>query len=220
LDIEANLREDEFHAQWRDGRELVYSPCSVCASEAEAGRLRGQGAPANLLHCTFENWQAEDEQSKAHLATVRDFAAKGRGFLVLLGNVGTGKSHLAVAVMRQSRRALFVTQAGLLRRLRETYRNSEADDPVEQCQRTPLLVIDDVGLSVGGRDEFPMLHEILDHRYGEYLPTILTGNFSWDAVRDILGERLCDRLCESAHAILHFGGHSHRRERHKDYFGQ
>ena len=216
-------RQLDINACYQEARP-VYSPCSVCASEAraaaEAERLHEQGAPANLLHCTFENWQAEDEQSAAHLATVRDFAAKGRGFLVLLGNVGTGKTHLAVAVMRQSKRALFVTQAGLLRQLRESYRNRETDDPVEQCQRTRLLVIDDIGLSAGGRDEFPMLHEILDYRYREYLPTILTGNLSWDAVRDILGERLSDRLYESTHAILTFGGQSHRRERHKDYFGQ
>jgi len=106
----------------------------------------------------------------------------------------------------------------LLRRLRDTYRNKAAVDPVDECQQAGLLVIDEMGVSSGGRDEFPMLHEVLDYRHGERKPTILTGNLSWDELKDVIGARLSDRLKESASAILSFSGQSYRSQARTRYF--
>jgi DNA replication protein DnaC len=136
----------------------------------------------------------------------------------MLGNVGTGKTHLAVASMRHFEKALLVKQSTLLWRLRKTYRDASADDPIEPCQKTKLLVIDEMGLSQGGRDELPMLFEILDYRHGEFLPTILTGNIEWPEMAELLGARLVDRLRQSAFNVLNFGGNSHRPRGKADYF--
>jgi len=54
-------------------------------------------------------------------------------------------------------------QAGvLLRARRDTYADKSAFDPIERAQGARLFVLDDAGLSGGGKDELPMLHEILD----------------------------------------------------------
>jgi DNA replication protein DnaC len=157
-------------------------------------------------------------EAARHLVTVKGFLIKRTGFLVMLGNVGTGKSHLAVAAMREWRAAVFIKQSSLLRELRATYRDRAACDPVSRCQDAGLLVLDEIGLSAGGRDELPLLHEILDYRYGEHRPTILTGNLGLDELRGIIGERLSDRLRECALPVLIFSGPSHRPERRGEYF--
>lgn len=82
------------------------------------------------------------------------------------------------------------------------------------------LVLDEIGLSSGGRDELPLLHDILDHRHGNFLPTILTGNIELDTLRDVIGERMSDRLKESVFAILNFGGASHRSQARAGYFAK
>lgn len=200
----------------------VYLPCSTCAEgarlEAEGDRLREQGVPEVLLHCTLDNWELVDEQSEAVLASVREFARRRAGFLVLIGNLGTGKSHLAVGAMRAFRRAVFLKQGTLLRKLRQTYHDRRAADPIEQCQQVGLLVLDEMGLSGGGRDELPMLHEILDFRYSSKMPTILTGNLTWPELKSVIGDRLADRLSEAAFKVLSFGGTSHRATKRDDYF--
>lgn len=203
-------------------RRAMYSPCPLCIADRklqdEAERLQRMGVPANLHRATFENWRPADEQGEAILAETRRFAATHRGFLVLLGDLGTGKTHLAVAVLRMFKSGLLIKQSELLRRLRQTYRDKAAVDPVDEAQSAGCLVMDEVGISPGGRDELPLLHDVLDHRHGNFLPTIITSNLSLDGLRDAIGCRMADRLKESAFSVLQFGGQSNRREARARYF--
>lgn len=216
IDEDASLRAS------RDEMTIVPKPCPDCVKEGAEietrARLMSSGVPANLAHATLDNWTAATDEAKHALVKVRDFAARGRGFLVLMGrDYGIGKSHLAVAVMRVVRPARFLSQNQLLLKLRATYRDDRAEDIVEACKRVRLLVVDEVGLSGGGRDELPMLHEILNHRHGAMKPTVLTSNLEKDEFVAALGERMIDRLRESAFASITLHGKSHRPERRANY---
>jgi DNA replication protein DnaC len=57
-----------------------------------------------------------------------------------------------------------------------------------------LLVLDELGVSTGGRDEFPALYEVLNHRHGEELPTVLTTNVPIEQFVEAFGDRIADRL--------------------------
>ena len=223
-------RPVDYQATWRanggNNGALVagYAPCPTCAKAIEFAvqndRLHSQGVPSILLHCHFGNWDPQDATEKANLAAAVRFAGlkKRVGFLVLLGKVGTGKGHLAVSVMRTFADAIFVKHSTLLRRLRQSYRDPEAADPIAECQCAGLLVLDEIGVSAGGRDELPMLQEILDYRYGERLPTILTSNLTMAQMAHAIGKRLVDRLRESAFEVLTFGGESRRDAMKAQYF--
>lgn len=199
-----------------------YGPCLTCqAKEREAykrQRLHRAGVPLNLCNATLDNWHPSNEQDEGMVEQVRAFIKANRGFLLLLGGYGTGKSHIAAAIASQFRTPVFVKQSELLRRLRETYTNKAAANPVDQCQDADLLVLDELGLSGGGRDELPMLHDILDHRYNERKPTVLTGNISVEQLHQFIGARMADRLKESAFAILRFDGGTHRHDAREKYF--
>lgn len=198
-----------------------YEACPDCAAEAKEKemreRLRRDGVPANLLHATLDSWTPANKQAKEHLATVRSFLEGRRGFLVMLGDLGTGKTHLAVGAMRHFKRPVFRKQSTLLRMLRDTYNNREARNPIAECQEADLLVLDDVGISPGGRDEVPMLHEILDHRHGEQKPSIVTSNLTYSELCQFLGERMADRFLESAFMVLNFTGPSFRPQARSRY---
>ena len=199
-----------------------YDRCPKCEADArikdQNARLKSQGVPEILLDSTLDNWMPETQSEASNLVRLREFIRVRRGFLLMLGDLGTGKSHLAVAIMRHFQSAAFIKQNTLLRSLRATYRNANAPDPVEECQHVGLLVIDEMGLSGGGRDELPALHEVLDYRHGERLPTVLTGNLGIEAMKEIVGPRISDRLKESAFAILNFSGQSRRKEARARYF--
>src|SRR5262245_25223240 len=131
----------------------IYAPCHLCA-EAERLRLENErlgiaGVPANLLGATLENWEP-DEGEADHVAIIKEFTQRKRGFLILLGRVGTGKTHLAVGAMRSFRSPRFYKQSSLLRALRKTYEDHKAEDPIQACQDADLLVLDEVGVSSGG----------------------------------------------------------------------
>lgn len=224
---DAELATDE-DASLRASREdfnIVPRACPVCAAERHEEELRARlircGIPANLAHATLNNWTPTTEDDVAALKKVRTFAATGRGFLVLMGAAyGIGKTHLAVAVMRERGGGRFLTQNQLLLKLRATYRDDKAEDIIEACKRVKLLVIDEVGLSSGGRDELPMLHEILNYRHGaEDRRTILTSNLEKGEFVAALGERMIDRFRESAFASIALKGKSHRAEQRVHYHG-
>ena len=200
----------------------AYGPCQICRNERQEDalveRLKRAGVPLNLQKATIQNWKPESASDEAHLVQVRSFIQAKRGFLLMLGDLGTGKSHLAAAITRYFSDPMFIKQSELLRRLRHTYRDKAARDPVDDAQDSGLLVLDEVGLSAGGRDELPMLHDILDHRYNERKPTVLTGNITLEQMQVVVGQRMADRLRESAFAVLMFGGDSRRRDARDRYF--
>lgn len=201
--------------------EASYQSCRLCSEE---NNLRKAGCPLNLLHCTLDNWTPPTAADSAILDRVREFSKSRRGILILCGDdsgptqsIGTGKTHLAVAVLRIAPRgSRFTSQNGFLRALRATYNDRAAEDIVAACKHAPLLVLDEVGVSGGGRDEAPALHDVLDHRYGNLLPTILTSNLDYGGIQSTLGPRMADRFSEAA-TVLSFHGASHRRTRRDAY---
>jgi DNA replication protein DnaC len=62
----------------------------------------------------------------------------------------------------------------------------------------------------------PALHDVLEHRYGHRLQTILTSNLDWQGIQNVFGPRMADRLTERA-TLLTFNGKSHRRRRRDAY---
>lgn len=197
-----------------------YTPCQKCREEAELDRLQDCGVPEILLRATFENFMPDSEDDAGHVEVVKAFCEARRGFLILLGGFGTGKSHLAAAALRTFGRGWFIGHNSLLLALRATYRDHAAFNPIERAQAARLFVLDDVGLSGGGKDELPMLHEIFNHRHNERLPTIITSNLQYNGLASVLGERMTDRLRESAFRVLMFNGASHRRDARQRYFDE
>lgn len=200
-----------------------YETCHVCteaaATVAQRAKLVRAGVPDTLSDCTFENWDASGPAERKVLSSAREFVKPPRrGFLILLGPVGTGKSHLAVSCMRTFSNPMFIRQSMLLRMARKGYRDRDLPDPVDTCIAPDLLVLDELGLSTGGKDELPLIHDILDTRYGAFAPTVLTGNTTLDDLQEILGERIFDRIRQAAFAIHTLAGKSHRPQVRKDYF--
>lgn len=192
-----------------------YGLCKKCRRERAAlavrARLERQGVPPILSHGMFANWEPQSADDKRILEIAKVFATQQRrGFLVFLGRVGTGKGHLAVSIMRHFRYGLFIKHSTLLERKRDTYHDPDEPDPVKECQRMPFLVLDEIGVSGGGRDDLPVIQSVLDHRIGRSLPTVLTSNLDLDKLTQAIGIRLVDRLKESAYAVCTFGGQSWR----------
>jgi DNA replication protein DnaC len=204
---------------------MGYAPCPKCQA-AEQGLdnwLLRAGVPMELVEATFENWQVDSVENAKILADVKKFASERVGFLTLLGPVGVGKSHLAVAAMKQFRCGMFIEQATLIEKLRKTYRDDRAVDIIEKAKNTRLLILDEVGISGEGKDVFPTIHSILSYRHGNYKPTILTGNLivnkTVNELMDVLGDRLIDRLRQSSYKVLTIAGESKRAAKRSQYLG-
>lgn len=206
----------------RDGLVLVFVRCPECRLRE---RMRKAGVPANLVHATVENFAptcAADEPARVKVAAYQRAPA---GYLFLTGTqYGNGKSHLAASVMRthlaRDLRGRWMTGAEFLRDVRRRYDDRKEEDVVETARTVPLLVFDEFGLSVGGRDELPTLHEVFDRRYGDRLPTVLTANLSPEQFGEAIGPRMADRLREGAYAWITLTGPTFREGNRTNYLRQ
>ncbi|RLB23455.1 MAG: hypothetical protein DRG76_04215, partial [Deltaproteobacteria bacterium] len=83
---------------------------------------------------------------------------------------------------------------------------------LSRLQKLDLLVIDEIGVQFGTDTERMILFEILDSRYEDMMPTIVTTNISTIADLEVLlGPRLIDRFFEGQSKLLLFDWESYRR---------
>jgi len=129
------------------------------------------------------------------------FAAEPKGWLVLAGPSGCGKTHLAAAIanerIRQGQPALYKTTPDLLDDLRAGF-NPEHETPYDRSfdivRNAPLLVLDDIGVHSGTPWAREKLDQLIDYRYSQQLPTVITTG----AAIEQLEERIQSRLTDSS----------------------
>lgn len=193
--------------------------------EGQLRRVLNRAAiPPRFQTRSFETFNAHSDAASSACATMREYAEQfaqvredGRGML-LVGGVGTGKTHLAAAVARsvieQGYSAVFTSVMGAVRSVKETYTKGTdrtERDAIDAFVKPDLLVLDEVGVQFGSDAERLILFEIINGRYENVKPTILISNLAMKGLEEYLGERVLDRLREDGGKLLVFDWPSYRR---------
>ncbi|MCL4541990.1 MAG: ATP-binding protein [Chloroflexi bacterium] len=128
------------------------------------------------------------------------YTEEPNGWLVLIGDTGCGKTHLAVAIcnerIRRGEPVLFQVVPDLLDHLRAAYAPTSTvtyDDLFEAVQTAPLLVLDDLGAQSSSQWAQEKLFQIVNFRYNHRLPTIVTTNVPPERLDQRLASRMLDR---------------------------
>jgi chromosomal replication initiation ATPase DnaA len=132
--------------------------------------------------------------------------------LVLLGAVGVGKSHAAAAAIRPRFAAgatvVFVPVGELLDSL--DWRRPDSAETMERLCQVDLLVVDDLGTERSNEWTGERLYLVVNRRWLDMRPTIITSNLDPDQLTEAVGERTYSRLAHDATA-LRFTGEDRRR---------
>jgi hypothetical protein len=183
-------------------------------------------APPEFWESSFEGFQTPTQELATNLARCREFAAQvnehKRGFMLLSGFNGNGKTRLACNIIREVDCAdcLYLTlgQFTLIHRRtyaqrlhflapRRGYDDDESKAPAlpktiwELCQEIRgVLVLDEIGAKALSPDEMLILDEVLKHRYDHWKPTVLASNLVLSGtpdkpgLKEFLGDALADRI--------------------------
>lgn len=185
------------------------------ARELDAHFLKS-GVPERYLSESLKTFVITNEMQKraATLAVqfINDVKIGNFKTLCLIGKAGTGKTHLASAIIREC--------GGLFRNaseITEELRRSKSFNAIEteagiilKYGREKLLVIDEIGRNEKADEEKFMLYQIINARYNTRRPTVLISNFSKADFLQYVGIASADRLLESAE-ILELDGESYRK---------
>jgi DNA replication protein DnaC len=151
-----------------------------------------------------------------------EMLAHGLG-LTLTGHVGTGKTHLAIGLVRLACglgiAARFYTLPDLLTRLKATYADADDDhrrarreseaDVLDELAAAPLLALDDLGVAKPTDWLRDRLYTLVDARYVAGRPVISTANEDLPTLARYLGQRVVSRLAGASLQVA-FEGQDYR----------
>jgi DNA replication protein DnaC len=188
-------------------------PCVCRSADIAAGareRLFELSRLERLSHLTFDNFEAGGNkralfltpQDRESLQVARNaaetFASDPQGWLLLEGGYGCGKTHLAAAIANatvgRGIPTLFITVPDLLDSLRFAYNDPETsfETRFEEIREADLLVLDDFGTQNATPWAQEKLFQILNYRYINKLPAVITTNLLMDAIESRIRSRLQD----------------------------
>lgn len=209
-----------------DGSVRFLPGCPLCLREQQLEHLMGRACvPPRFRDRTFASFRATTEDQRRALEVSESYV---EGFkttfqregtsMMFLGKPGTGKTHLACAVLNElAPQQLFVfytTVVEAVRRVKETWNRGSSEregQAINKFVRPDLLVLDEVGVQFGTEAEKLVLFEIINGRYEAVKPTIVVSNLDRKGVEDNIGYRCVDRLAEGGGQVVVFDWESWRR---------
>lgn len=199
-------------------------PCPECTGQVGYEETRRRRVFARLMEEAAIPYMARDWDFAAYAKFVQHDPAKGVALraahayaegkmlkldppmrsLFLFGAFGTGKTGLALSILRRrlegGQPGLYYALADLLDRLRRTYdrargeEGESAEQIVRQLQDVDLLVLDDLGAERPTDWALEKLFQVVDGRMRNERETIYTSNLTTDELADRLGRRIVERI--------------------------
>ena len=173
---------------------------------------------------SFDNYNCTTVSQKELVDLLKKFCKNGFDKnIIIIGGVGTGKTHLAYAIMNsitgrwmhsgneyyQMGPVYYGTAKEMIDNIKCSWNDKSISNMDIYCQ-IPVLIIDELGVQYGTDCERTEMYEIFNNRYNDMLPIIALSNNSLPELKKILGQRIYDRLTSGA-IIYELSGKSHRQ---------
>lgn len=176
---------------------------------------------------TFERWDNTKGDinlfniAQRYCNNFKEAKKNGLGFIIY-GPPGNGKTYTANCIannlLNKEYTVICVSINSLLDRIKKTYNTwgKEGEDTVlSGLANADLLVIDDLGTEQGSNWTISKVYNIIDSRYRNGLPLIITTNYSMEDLKEKYGYRTADRILEMC-TPLQNKGKSIRQEKARE----
>lgn len=211
----------------KEAKESEYQEDVRQEQEAERKRLESLNIEPMYFTPTLDNFIAGSPEQERALAYAAEMVKSRSGKLVLLGSNGTGKTHLAVGIVRVLGGAIY-SMYEITTRIRASYVSGAKETElqiVDELSRLPMLAIDEIGRTKGSDAETNWLSYIVDKRNSRGLPLILISNKHTrktcpdggcqNCLENYISEDIMSRLAEDGH-LVNMTGDDYRRKKRAD----
>lgn len=200
----------------RDDGTLVRCPCKVPEDRERQRRkaVTASNLTAAMAGQTFETFNRK--RAPREYDALLAFATDPQGWIALTGSVGCGKTHLLAAVAHEllahGRAPLYVVAPdflGYLRKGMHAESGLDVETRIEQAITADVLLLDDLGTEheTGWTQE--QFYRVIDGRYRQHAPTVITTNLWFDDLPDRIASRIQDSRLVQQFAMT---GSDYRRE--------
>jgi DNA replication protein DnaC len=202
IDLELAAQMEQKQKERKEHPEYILAEC---------------GVGKRYWPCSFESFNGADKTK----AVLRKCIDQGESIL-LTGNIGSGKTHFSIAVLREliinfkvnsHSDACFISVPELLMLIRDTYGTGIHTEleVFTKYANIPYLILDDIGAEKSTDWTMERLYMIINHRNDALLPTIYTTNLSLPEIEQHLGPRIASRIAQATVITLDLPDYRRKR---------
>lgn len=223
--VQMSLKMDQYIEKVNDDKmSLVDALYELTTKELEVKHFNATNAMvkvAGFPHLKEMKDFDFDFQPKINKQQFLDFESlrfiENKSNIILIGNSGVGKTHLAtsigIAAAKKRISTYFIKCHDLIVQLRKAYLENRLESRIKHFCKYKLLIIDEIGYLPIGEQEAKMFFQLIDKRY-EKKSTIITSNINlsdWSNifVDNMLASAILDRLVHHS-SIVNILGNSYR----------
>ena len=184
-------------------------------------RLRTDGIKLSLQGCTFES--DDGTRNRKQMAMAKRYVEKWQQIkdenigLLFWGDTGNGKTFTAACIANElvSRGVpVLMTSFPKILSMAQGMYSDEKKDYIQSLNNYDLLIVDDLGVERHTDFGFEIVYSVIDQRYIEKLPIIITTNLTAEEMKnpkELRTQRIYDRVNEMC-VPVRFDGDSKRKE--------
>lgn len=187
------------------------APCQCRLTRQADARYAFANIPRKFINKNLAGFVAKNQKQKEILHGAKGFLKTFRGNnhdqpgkgMLMTGREGTGKTHLAVAILKEviskGYKGLYWNVPELFLELRRRMDNSSGDneaDLFDMARRADLLVLDDLGAERTSEYVLDRLYVLINRRYEDDSATIITTNRSLPELKQQMSPRIASRIAE------------------------
>lgn len=177
---------------------------SIVVSDKDAAYLFGVGD--RYVNATLSKWNANPTSSEL----VSKWLRRPENMLVIAGAVRTGKTYFLMAMANYLLDSHHPVKYLLYRRFFDELKKAIEKDQspsyvIDQYANMPYLLLDDVGASQNTEWQKEVFLDLIDRRYSNQKPTVITTNFNEEQCKNELGERTSRRIFDHDNLIISLG---------------
>lgn len=220
-------KERLLELKWQEEERIKEEERCRKIAENPEPLLEKIGIGARHLTCSFDNYKGGEKIKNICTDVVKEPCD-----LILTGSAGSGKTHLAVAIFREWIKnqtiktvfdddeyrllfnAVFITVPDLLLQIRRSFKDDSKvteEQIVRRYSQRKYLILDDLGSEKTTDWSITTLYTIIDRRYRDMNPTIVTTNLTIDEIGAQISERIASRL--SSGKVIKINAPDYRKKR-------
>lgn len=186
--------------------------------------LASYGIPERFYDETLKTYKTKNKLQSDTLKICEQYVSdfdrvfEGGTSLIFTGQPGTGKTHLAIGIGKafrvKGKTMCYSSILTILSDVKESWDTSTSlnkNEVIRKLVEVDFLIVDEIGVQFGTKTERDIIFEFMNERYVKVKPTIIISNKNLENIKNLIGERVIDRLRQNGGKAIEFNWESYRK---------
>jgi len=185
----------------------IIIPCSCSTKDNVKLKWKRAGLNIDNSKLNFKNYKVFNELTRycrnkalAYVKSFRDIRNTRNNSIAFLGQVGSGKSHLSIAIalnlIDSGVRAHYMAYRDVIIKIKQNMLDNEAyGKSMDKYKTSELLIIDDLFKGKVTESDINIIFEVINYRYLNNIPLIISSEYTMEKLLD-LDEAVGSRIFE------------------------